>query len=66
MLLGIEIALNNGRYFESDQTDDGILDQQAERFTLTLSNAELDGATAFQVTLQDAAGNARTKRVELR
>lgn len=65
LLLGVEISVNNGRYFESDQTADGILDEQSERFMVTLPASALEDATGIQVILQDTAGNQSAQRIEL-
>ncbi len=65
LLVGVDVALNNGRYFETEQTIDGILDQQAERFVATIDSDEVKGATAVEITLQDASGNRVSRWVEL-
>jgi len=64
MLMGIEVSLNNGRYLESEQTIDGILDEQSERFTLSIPSSDLEGATGFQIKLQDDAGNESARRIQ--
>lgn len=65
LLDGVEIILNNGTHEIVDQPADGIRDARDETFVVEIPLAKTAGATAAEVTLYDAAGNATTRRLTL-
>jgi hypothetical protein len=65
LLDGIEINFNNGVHEEVDQPVDGVRDGREETFAWEEPLARTAGATALEVTLYDAAGNAATRHLPL-
>ena len=65
LLDGVEIVLNNGTHETVEQPADGIRDGRDETFTVEIPLARTAGATAAEVSLYDAAGNATTRRITL-
>jgi len=65
LLDGAEINLNNGTHETIEQPADGIRDGREETFAIEISLVRTASATAAEVTLYDAAGNATTRRITL-
>ena len=65
LLDGVEIILNNGTHETVEQPADGIRDGREETFFIEIPLARTASATAAEVTLYDAAGNATTRRITL-
>ncbi|NBQ57041.1 MAG: hypothetical protein EBU32_01315, partial [Opitutaceae bacterium] len=65
LLEGAEIILNNGTHETVEQPTDGIRDARDETFAIEIPLARTASATAAEVTLYDAAGNATTRRITL-
>jgi hypothetical protein len=65
LLDGVEIILNNGTHETVEQPADGIRDGREETFLIEIPLARTASATAAEVTLYDAAGNATTRRITL-
>jgi len=65
LLDGAEINLNNGTHETVEQPADGIRDAREETFAIEIPLVRTASATAAEVTLYDAAGNATTRRITL-
>lgn len=65
LLDGVEINLNNGTHETVEQPADGIRDGREETFIVEIPLARTASATAAEITLYDAAGNASTRRITL-
>jgi len=62
-IAGVEFALNNGVRETVEQPDDGILDGQAESFTLELTADRAAGATNIEIIAYDNIGNSAARRM---
>lgn len=62
-IAGVEFALNNGVRETVEQPDDGVLDGQAETFTLELPADRAAGATNIEIIAYDNIGNSAARRV---
>jgi hypothetical protein len=60
---GFEAVFNNGSHEQTEQPLDGIRDSRDETFRLEIPLDRIASATAVEVSLYDAAGNASTKRL---
>lgn len=65
LLAGADFKFNSGVSQTVEQPADGILDGRQETFELSLPLSRVSGATSVEVTLRDAAGNARAQRLAL-
>lgn len=63
LLEGFEAVFNNGTREQTEQPLDGIRDGREETFRLEIPLDRVATATAVEVSLYDAAGNANTKRL---
>jgi hypothetical protein len=63
LLDGFEAVFNNGTREQTEQPLDGIRDSREETFRLEVPLDRIATATAVEVSLYDAAGNASTKRL---
>jgi len=63
LLDGMEVVFNNGVRETVEQPADGVRDGREETFVLEIPLAKISNATSLEVTLYDAAGNQRSRRL---
>ncbi len=63
LLEGMEAVFNNNQREVVTQPIDGVRDGREETFVLEMPLARTNGATSLEVTLQDIAGNAVSRRI---
>jgi hypothetical protein len=63
LLEGIEVVFSNNQREVVEQPLDGVRDGREETFVLEVSLARVANATSLEVTLQDVAGNAVSRRL---
>ncbi|MFM1749717.1 MAG: hypothetical protein RLZZ188_3383, partial [Verrucomicrobiota bacterium] len=63
LLEGMEAVFNNNQREVVTQPLDGVRDGREETFVLEMPLARTNGATSLEVTLQDVAGNAVSRRL---
>ena len=63
LLEGIEVVFSNNQREVVEQPLDGVRDGREETFVLEVPLARVANATSLEVTLQDVAGNAVSRRL---
>ena len=63
LLEGIEVVFSNNQRETVEQPLDGVRDGREETFVLEVPLARVANATSLEVTLQDVAGNAVSRRL---